>query len=147
MTVKVCLGGTFNIIHQGHLALLSRACMEGDEIFIGLTSDSMAGISRKVKVNSYATRLRNLAEIIEKICPDGEVTIREINDDMGPAATGDFDVIIVSSETVKGAERINRARAVVDLKPLRIVVIEMVLGPDGEKVSATHMIQDRGRNA
>ena len=133
---RVCLGGTFNIIHEGHMALLRQACSEGDEIFIGLTGDAMAGKTRK-KVNGYATRLRTLAEALEEICPDKEFDIRKIDDEVGPAATGDYDVIVVSEETVPGAEKINRARAMAGLKPLRIVTVKMVLGQDGKKISST----------
>ncbi len=34
--------GTFNILHEGHKALLDRAFEIGDEAFIGITSDAMA---------------------------------------------------------------------------------------------------------
>jgi pantetheine-phosphate adenylyltransferase len=137
---KVCLGGTFNVLHEGHEALIGRACQEGDEIFIGLTSDAMASGSRNVKVNPYATRMRHLAEAVERICPEKDFDIREINDAMGPAATGDYDVIVVSNETVPGAERINRARVLAGLKPLKISVVEMVRDSNGQKVSATNIV-------
>lgn len=144
MTVRVCLGGTFNHIHQGHLALLKRACEEGDEIFIGLTSDKMARSTRKVKVNSYATRMFNLAEAVEKVCSEKDFSIRVINDGVGPAATGDYDVIVVSTETVPGAETINRIRSRAGLKPLKISVVEMVLDGKGERVSSTKVSGQEG---
>jgi pantetheine-phosphate adenylyltransferase len=141
MAVKVCLGGTFNVIHEGHEALIRRACQEGDEIFIGLTSDAMARKSRSVKVAPYQTRLQNMAEAIERICPEKDFDIRQLNDEMGPAATGDYDVIVVSEETLKGAEKINTARARLDLKPLKIAVVKMVKGKNGDKISATGILK------
>ncbi len=131
------------MMHEGHLALIARACDEGDEIFIGLTSDAMAKRSRKVKVASYATRMRNLAEVVDRICPDKDFVIREIVDEMGPAATGDYDVIVVSTETVGGAERINRARAIAGLRPLRIAIIDMVKGEDGDRISSSKLVKGK----
>ncbi len=141
MTVKVCLGGTFNVIHEGHEALIKRACQEGDEIFIGLTCDAMAKRSRSVKVAPYAARLQNLAEAVDRICPDKDFDIRELRDEMGPAATGDYDVIVVSEETLKGAEKINTARARLNLKPLRIAVVKMVKDAQGNRISASRLLK------
>ncbi len=38
----VATGGTFDIIHRGHLTLLSDAFAISDKIIIGLTSDELA---------------------------------------------------------------------------------------------------------
>ena len=60
-----------------------------------------------------------------------------LTDPAGPAATGDYDRIVVSPETLPGAEAINRKRKSARLKPLRIEVVPHVLGQDLLPISAT----------
>ena len=36
------MGGTFDIIHVGHLSLIEKAVSISEKIIIGLTSDSLA---------------------------------------------------------------------------------------------------------
>ncbi|MEK6911713.1 MAG: adenylyltransferase/cytidyltransferase family protein, partial [Candidatus Thermoplasmatota archaeon] len=40
------MGGTFDILHVGHKALLDAAFALGGEVFIGLTTDAMARQTR-----------------------------------------------------------------------------------------------------
>ncbi len=44
----IATGGTFDIIHRGHLTLLSNAFAISDKVIIGLTSDELA--EKKVKI-------------------------------------------------------------------------------------------------
>lgn len=142
MPVKVCLGGTFNVIHQGHKALLSRAFSEGDELFVGLTSDSMARSARNVPVKEYRIRLAGLTDALTEAAGRKPFHIFRLDDEMGPAARENYDVIVVSAETLAGAEKINAARVSHGLKPLRIVVIAMVLDTFGRKISSTGIIRE-----
>jgi pantetheine-phosphate adenylyltransferase len=143
MTVKVCVGGTFNVIHDGHLALLSRAFDEGDEVYVGLTSNALASRNKTVPVRDYHTRLKNLMNLFARLSKGKHFHIFQLDDELGPAIREDYDVIVVSGETLAGAERINKARKENGLKPLRIVVIDFVLGPDGEKISSTKIIKGK----
>ena len=138
---KVCLGGTFNVIHDGHLALLRKAIELGDEIYIGLTSDKMASRSRKVPLQDYNTRLQNLENTLDQMAGNKKIFIFPLDDPMGRAASGNFDFIVVSQETVRGAEKINEVRGRSGLKPLEIVVIDMVLAHDGNPISASRIIR------
>ena len=47
---KAAVAGTFDILHDGHKALLSRAFEVGDTVVVGITSDRMAGEGREVSV-------------------------------------------------------------------------------------------------
>jgi len=139
--MKVCAGGTFNVIHDGHAALLSRAFSLGDELYVGLTSDSMATGKRSVPVQDYGTRLRNLTEALSGLSGGKRFWIFRIDDELGPAATEDFDIIVVSADTEPGALRINKARQAHGLRPLKIVKIKMVLAQDGEPISSTRILR------
>ena len=38
----IAMGGTFDIVHKGHLTLLTHAFEISDKVIIGLTSDEFA---------------------------------------------------------------------------------------------------------
>ena len=141
MARRVCHGGTFNIIHDGHLALLRKAFEEGDEIYIGLTTDEMASRSRDVALQDYETRLQNINNTLGQMAGNKPFFVFPLEDPMGRAASGNFEVIVVSQDTVKGAESINEARARNGLKPLEILVIDLVLAEDGEPISASRVVR------
>ena len=62
--MRVVLGGTFDILHDGHEALL-RAAFEGRPslVLIGLTTDRFARESR-AHVNPHRVRERNLKRFL-----------------------------------------------------------------------------------
>jgi len=49
----VAMGGTFDIIHKGHLTLLSNAFDISDKVIIGITSDEFATKKGKIPINKY----------------------------------------------------------------------------------------------
>ena len=141
MSKRVVLGGTFNVIHKGHLALLKKAFESGEYIFIGLTSDEMANRVRDVPVQSYEIREKNLLAAITDIMKGRQFRVEKIDDVYGPAIAGNYDAIVVSEETKKGAEKINDARESAGLKPLKIIKIKMMVADDGGKISARRVMK------
>ena len=65
----VAMGGTFDIIHRGHLTLLANAFEISNKVIIGLTSDEFVKKKGKKPVHKYDERLRNLLLIIFKEFP------------------------------------------------------------------------------
>ena len=137
---KVCLGGTFDRIHIGHERLLKIAFEVGEEVIIGLTSDTKAKIGRvNEKLSSFKNRYTNLENFLSKQF-DINFSIVELNDDWGPGALDeDLDAIIVSEETEKVASELNKKRALKGLNPLDIVTVSLILDKKGEKISSTRI--------
>ncbi len=147
--MKVCLGGTFDILHVGHEALLAEAFALGDEeVLIGITSDRMARKTRK-RVNPLAVRRRNLLALLRRH-RWRRFRVSVLDDVAGPAATeGDLDAIVVSAERATVAHDINRERLRRGHPPMQVFVVPMRLAEDCLPVSARRIrareIDRRGR--
>lgn len=136
---RVIVGGTFDIFHRGHQALLKKAYQLG-EVEIGLTSDQMAKRTKKRKVKPFRERKRIIQEFIKKFFKK-EAKIFKINDRFGPTLKEDFDYLVVSPETLSTAFLINRKRKLLNKKPIKIVKIPFVLAKDGKPISSTRILQ------
>ena len=80
----IAMGGTFDIIHRGHLTLLENAFEISDKVIIGLTSDEFVQKKGKTPIHKYDERLKNLISIIFQKFPnnyfeDSEITIINSN--------------------------------------------------------------------
>ena len=139
--MRVCVAGTFNVIHEGHIQLLKKAFEVGEEIFIGLTSDEMAGTFRDLSVQRYEEREKNLVNEVQRLSGGKKYHIAQITDVYGPVAVGNYDAIVVSEETKHKAEGINEVRRRKGLKELEIIVIKMVTADDGKPISSTRILR------
>jgi pantetheine-phosphate adenylyltransferase len=134
---KVIIGGTFDLLHAGHKALLRKAFELGD-VTVGLTSDKMANGSRERKVNPFEERKKDLENFIKDELGKG-AEITEINDKFGPTVIEDFDYIVVSPETFETALVINKKREALRRKQMEIVKISYVLDTEGKPISSTRI--------
>ena len=134
------MGGTFDRIHIGHERLLKIAFEVGEEVIIGLTSDTKAKTGRdNEKLSSFKNRYTNLEIFLSKNF-DNNFSIVKLSDDWGPGALDeDLEAIIVSEETEKVASELNNKRDLKDLHPLDIVTVPLILDKKGEKISSTRI--------
>jgi len=135
--MRVCLGGTFDLLHVGHEALLAKAFVLGDEeVIIGITSQRMAKRTRKA-VNALATRKRNLEAYLKRKRWLGRARIAVLEDLAGPAALEeDIDGIVVSAERVEAAHEVNRERERRGHRPMDVVLVPMRLAEDCTPIAA-----------
>ena len=145
----VVLGGTFDRLHEGHKVLLSTsAALATDNLTVGVTSNKMTSSKSKLKniintilklhlnwtffpekvlcelIEPVETRMRNVKEFLKDIKPSLKYEIIAIDDIYGPTKYDpNFEAIVVSDETVKGAQIINCYRQEHNLCSLEIVNI------------------------
>ncbi len=134
--MKVCLGGTFDIIHEGHILLFKKAFEIGDEVIIGLSSDNLVKKMGK-KARSYEERKKDLEKFLEK--KGWMAKIEALETKYGTATEENFDAIVVSPGTKKMAEKINEIRQEKGLKPLKIVCVPYVMAEDGIPVATSRI--------
>ena len=136
----VATGGTFDIIHKGHIELLKKSFEISSTVIIGLTSDELAAKKGKKLINNYSDRLVELTSTIEKNFPNSSFRISKLDNDFGPAVLeGDVEALITSSETSFQGDILNKLRSEKHLQKVEIVVVPMVLAKDGKRISTTRI--------
>mgnify|MGYP002630611886 FL=1 len=140
MFTLTALGGTFDIIHAGHIELIQNAVSISEKIIIGLTSDAFILKNGKKIVNNFEQRSENLKKIIHKKFPDCSFDIAKLDDDFGPAVIeGDVDALVVSEETSKKGDILNALRKERKLDPVEIITVPMKMASDGNRISSTRI--------
>jgi len=138
--MRVCVGGTFNVVHRGHELLFETAFSVADEVEVGLTSDEFARSTRNVDVTPYHQRRRHLEGFLTRFGKPYEIV--RIDDAFGTAASSErLDGIVVSPETRGMAEEINSERRKRGLRPLKVFCIREVVAEDSAAISATRVMK------
>lgn len=135
----VAMGGTFDVIHAGHMALLREAFSVSSKVIIGLTSDELAKKKGKKIWHTYQQRLDSLEKFIGENFAKPYV-ISRLENDFGPAVLErDVEALIVSGETAHQGDALNDLRRQKNMPPVQIVVVPMVLAGDGSRISSTRI--------
>ena len=136
----IAMGGTFDIIHHGHITLLSIAFDISEKVIIGLTSDEFVQKKGKKPIHKYDERLKNLTSIILKKFPNSYFEISQLNNDFGPAVfEKEIQALVVSDETKNQGNILNKLRTERNLSPVEIIVVPMTLAKDGKRISTTRI--------
>lgn len=136
----IAMGGTFDIIHRGHLTLLSTAFEISEKVIIGLTSDEFVQKKGKNPIHKYDERLKNLTSIIFKKFPNSYFEISQLNNDFGPAVLQkEVQALVVSDETKNQGDILNKLRSERNLSSVEVIVVPMSLAKDGERISTTRI--------
>ena len=136
----VAMGGTFDIIHKGHLTLLSKAFSISSKVIIGLTSDELAEKRGKKTLNNYQKRFETLMSTIKTNFPNHAFQISKLDNDFGPAVLEEnVQALVVSDETGNQGEILNQLRAEKNLSSVKIVIVPMILAQDGDRISTTRI--------
>jgi len=131
----VAAGGTFDLLHLGHKALLRKAVEAGGFLTIGVTSDEFAVEAAE----TFEARRRAVERFLaEEGCRSYRIV--ELNDPYGPAVSdSSMDALVVSEETYHRGLEINRLRLERGLGELALIKIDMVPAEDGGELSSTRI--------
>ena len=136
----VALGGTFDIIHAGHLALLGKGFSISKKVIIGLTSDELAEKKGKKLLHSFQIRYSTLESLLKEKFPNSIFEIAKLDNDFGPAVIEDnVNALVVSEETRNKGILLNKLRLDKDQSSVTIIVVPMVLAKDGTRISTTRI--------
>lgn len=132
------VAGTFNVLHDGHKALLERAFSLSNHVRIGITTDRMASAAR-TRINPYYLREKAVEEYLRSM--NREAEIFPIDDMYGPKdRMADVDVLVVSEETFDNGRKVVEWRSGISDKVLELSVVSLVKRKDGNKISSTDIM-------
>lgn len=145
--MRIGVAGTFNRFHIGHKFLLDRVLLIKQLvphalIDIGITTGTFASLHRTVPIRGEGERMQDVVDYMYKNgVKHSDMKVRFIHEPYG-AFTDDIDILVVSEETVFGANELitdRIARGI--MKPLSVSVVP-VLCFDGERISSTSIIKE-----
>lgn len=134
------LGGTFDHFHQGHEEFLKFAATAADYLIIGITTEKMLlGKPLPELIQPWHERVKQ----VKRFCQTNHIAceIIELNDPYGPTIEPDtrIEALIVTEETVSGADKINAIRRGQNLSELPVHVFQMIKDERGEDLHAENI--------
>lgn len=144
------VGGTFDHFHDGHKMLLTAAAfVTKTKLIIGVTDHELLKNKKYPELlQSYDERVKVITKFVRRIKPNLNVDPVPIRDVCGPTGTiADIDSLIVSRETIKGAEFINKTRLERGFSELKVHIINVIGGEEDDgfvnKLSSTQLRKQR----
>lgn len=133
---KIALGGTFDLLHKGHKALILKAFEVGKFVTIGITTDEFNKKESKKTFEDQKQRLKSLKFFLK----GRKYTVVWLNDIFGTTLNDpQLRAIVVSPETKAAAQLINKKRVKKGLKSLDIITLPLMKDQDGKVISSTRV--------
>lgn len=138
----VVLGGTFDRLHEGHRLLLRAAAAAARErVVVGVSDGAMLANKEHAElIQPLAVRRKAVEDYLQELKPGLAVHTEPLFDAYGPSVEdAGLQAIVVSKETEKGGEAVNKKRGERGLPRLQVIVVGVIADEQagGEKVSST----------
>lgn len=125
----VVVGGTFDRLHGAHRTLLNIcSLMANRRLLIGVCDQELLK-SKVLKelIEPYGTRVQKLRDFLNDVKPSLQYEIVPLSDPFGPSVSdAELQCIVVSEETKRGGEAVNRKRAENGLAELVLYEIPLI---------------------
>ena len=145
---KCGVGGTFNLLHNGHKLLLSLAALlSNNHLYVGITSNELLQKKSYFElIESLETRIWLINQFLQRFNRSLTITYIDLRH---PLETWDFDyeALIVSEETYKAVDIFNNKRKEIGLAMLDAAVLKLVESKsDDIKFSSTQLREIIAKN-
>ncbi|KAG1944386.1 bifunctional coenzyme A synthase [Pimephales promelas] len=125
----VVVGGTFDRLHGAHKTLLNISCLLANRRFVIGVCDQELLKNKVLKelIEPYDQRVQKLRDFLNDVKPSLKYEIVPLSDPFGPSITDpELQCIVVSEETRKGGEAVNRKRVENGLAELLLYEIQLL---------------------
>ncbi|TRY96526.1 hypothetical protein DNTS_017768, partial [Danionella cerebrum] len=125
----VVVGGTFDRLHGAHKTLLNISCLIANRRFVIGVCDHELLKNKVLKelIEPYDQRVQKLHNFLSDVKPLLKYEIVPLSDPFGPSITDpDLKCIVVSEETRKGGEAVNKKRLENGLAELVLYEIQLL---------------------
>jgi GTP-dependent dephospho-CoA kinase len=139
--LAVC-GGTFDHFHKGHKEFLRHCLSISKKILIGITTDNYVKSKNKDKrIQNYKLRKQNVERFLQNEKALDRCLIEPIDDIFIPKEWENLPVeaVVVTKDTILGAEKINLRRIEQEKAPLKIEVFPLVQNSYNEYISSSNI--------
>uniref|UniRef100_A0A9J8CJ93 Bifunctional coenzyme A synthase n=1 Tax=Cyprinus carpio carpio TaxID=630221 RepID=A0A9J8CJ93_CYPCA len=145
----VVVGGTFDRLHGAHKTLLNISCLMANRRFVIGVCDQELLKNKVLKelIEPYDQRVQKLQDFLNDVKPSLKYEIVPLSDPFGPSISDpELQCIVVSEETRKGGEAVNRKRVEnpQPALPLDPYVIGLTGGSGSGKSSIAHRLEALG---
>uniref|UniRef100_A0A663DQW8 Bifunctional coenzyme A synthase n=1 Tax=Aquila chrysaetos chrysaetos TaxID=223781 RepID=A0A663DQW8_AQUCH len=145
----VAVGGTFDRLHGAHRLLLSACCLLARRRLLAGVADGDLLRHKLLTelIEPYELRAAKLREFLEDVKPSLHYDIVPLVDPYGPSVTDpDLQCLVVSEETRRGGEAVNKKRLENGLPELALYEILLMKDPEHsqneeEKISSSSLRQ------
>lgn len=133
------MGGTFDRLHAGHKAFLTFALTTAENLIIGITSDQYVKKHKQTeKILPFSKRREELRAYLEKENASDRVRILKIDENTIPGEhQSEIDAIIATTDTLNGAEILNKKRVQDGFSSLPIALFTLRNRESGKAISST----------
>ena len=137
----VVCGGTFDLLHLGHKALIKGAVELSEKVLLGITSDNYVRNFKTDDIQNYSIREKAVEEYLNSLGLREKVKIVPIDNAYEPYLTvsADYDAIVVTANTKDAALEINEIRRQNKLSELEIIIVPLSLAKDEGQISSTRI--------
>lgn len=136
----LAVGGTFDLLHKGHEALLQKAFKNSKLVTIGLTTNKFTDQNNKKNIENQFLRRKNISKFLNQNKYLKRAKIIWLNDLYGSTLQDKtIEGLVVSPETITSAELINQERKKIGLAKLKIIRCSWIKGSKGKIISSTRI--------
>ncbi len=138
---NILLGGTFSYLHAGHKYLLLTAFETGKRVYLGITSDKLAGKLKNYTIPSFEERVDKIKTFLNDFGFENRYEIVELHDIYGISTEIEKASIVITPDLEERVKEINKIRVIKGLEKLKVIEVEKLSTKDGKPISCERIVK------